>query len=72
MKLKLEKCLLGHTYAGSMQKTGNFRPQLSSSEKILDNGASKGILAQHMMIFKTCSWSVKWSQGGAVSLLWVI
>eukprot|EP00983_Pelagomonas_calceolata_P117249 1160396-Pelagomonas_calceolata.AAC.1 len=32
-ELKLNNCQLGHTYAGSMKKTGNFRPQLTPSGK---------------------------------------
>eukprot|EP00983_Pelagomonas_calceolata_P119803 1160641-Pelagomonas_calceolata.AAC.1 len=31
---RLEKCQLGRTYAGSMQKTGNFRPQLTLSGRV--------------------------------------
>eukprot|EP00983_Pelagomonas_calceolata_P052409 1142841-Pelagomonas_calceolata.AAC.13 len=33
-KPKLDNCQMGHTYAGSMQKTGNFRPQLTPSSRI--------------------------------------
>eukprot|EP00983_Pelagomonas_calceolata_P071081 1151050-Pelagomonas_calceolata.AAC.1 len=34
METRLERCQLGHTYAGSIQKNTVFRPQLAPSEII--------------------------------------